>query len=178
MEGSQGPQRGPQGWDEVASCVVFVGKEFRRRFHAAFYPADAVTTARNKLSKLVQTKSCKAYTDKFSELCLQIPDLADSEKRYRYLDGLQSNIQYALRLEFRSAMDTVQFDELAKAALAVDNIAFTTRARQNATQNRPRPAPPVPSSGPTPMDIDTTTVTKKDNKTSNGTRKPLTAADK
>ncbi|KAJ3265826.1 hypothetical protein HK104_006220, partial [Borealophlyctis nickersoniae] len=103
-----------------------------------------------------------------------IPDLADSEKRYRYLDGLQSN----LRLEFRSAMDTVQFDELAKAALAVDNIAFTTRARQNATQNRPRPAPPVPSSGPTPMDIDATTVTKKDNKTSNGTRKPLTAADK
>ncbi|KAJ3278417.1 hypothetical protein HK104_002358, partial [Borealophlyctis nickersoniae] len=163
------PAHGPTPYYEAISWT-----EFRRRFCDAFYPVDAVTTARNKLSKRVQNKSCKAYTDKFHELCLQIPDLAESEKRYRYLDGLQSHVQYALRLEFKSQMDTVKFDDLAKAALAIDNIAYTTKGR-NTPANRPYRAQP---SGPTPMDIDSATATKKDNKQSNGARAPLTAVER
>ncbi|KAJ3290335.1 hypothetical protein HK104_006854, partial [Borealophlyctis nickersoniae] len=121
--------------------------EWYALFHKAFYPVDAVTTAREKLNKLTQTKSWKAYCDAFITLSLQVPDLSDTEQK-----------------------------DKDSSAQEIDTIYFASKKRNNPTPYRPRPTP-APTSGPTPMDIDSTTATKKDDKQSNGARAPLTAAE-
>ncbi|KAJ3277474.1 hypothetical protein HK104_003264 [Borealophlyctis nickersoniae] len=103
--------------------------EWYALFHKAFYPVDAVTTAREKLSKLVQTKSCKAYCDAFTNLCLQVPDLSDAEQKDKFLRGLKEHVQLQIRLCHHAEMDSIPFETFLSLAQEIDTIYFASKNR-------------------------------------------------
>lgn len=58
-----------------------------------FYPREAAQGARNKLAVVRQTSSVSAYIDYYQDLLLQLPNIAEDEKRDRFIKGFKPVIR-------------------------------------------------------------------------------------
>lgn len=154
-------------------------KEFQDSILEFFRPVNATKLARDKLANLVQTTTVQNYVQKFTELCLEIPDLGEVEQLDRFVRGL--------RLEVRREVDLHEpqtFQEAAKIAERWDSIAGQ---RFGMGMKKPfRPSYPFRSgersqpknwSKPQPMEVDTVSTRKNNdnNKNSNKfrSRRPM-----
>lgn len=122
--------------------------DFKAALIRQFEPINRKLSAREELARLKQVRSVQAYTSRFRALCLEIDDLSDAEKRYRYLEGLKDRV----RLEVLQRQCNT-FDEMCTVAVHWDSLDFHVRGpRQSSSSYYPRPAA-ASHSGPTPMDL-------------------------
>lgn len=93
-------------------------KEFQDSILEFFRPVNATKVARDKLANLVQTSTVQSYVQRFTELCLDIPDLGEVEQLDRFIRGLRTEVRREVDLH-----DPQSFNEAAKIAERWDSIA-------------------------------------------------------
>ncbi|GAB4820780.1 hypothetical protein N2152v2_007826 [Parachlorella kessleri] len=82
-----------------------------------FQPINAVESARDRLANCRQVGSVAAYAAAFRSTVLSIPDMADGDKKHRFIAGLKPRTQQEVKLR-----DPPSFDEAVKAAVRFDSI--------------------------------------------------------
>lgn len=95
--------------------------EFSERIIAQFKPINSEKVARDALYSLKQTKSVIGYIFQFNLLCLDIPQITDSEKLDKFIRGLKPNIQSKLLIEDPNT--TTQAMEIAQR---IDSVYYRT----------------------------------------------------
>lgn len=73
--------------------------EFKTAFISRFTPIDPSETARQRLARCRQTKSAIAYTSEFDSIILNLPNMDEADKLYKFLSGLKPAIQMHVTLQ-------------------------------------------------------------------------------
>lgn len=107
----------PNEWDVWKALLI-----------SAFQPVNPSETARDRLARLRQTTSVRAYASLFRTVTLLIPNITDDEKKDRFIRGLKSKILNDVKVK---APPT--FDDAVKLAVRLDSLdtwrppSFTSR---------------------------------------------------
>src|ERR1700751_13550 len=96
--------------------------DFQQSLISIFKPVNSKKIARDKLAVLKQTNSVAKYNFDFTQLCLEINDIHESEKLDKYVRGLKDNI----RVEVELAEPTTLAQAMSKAQ-RIDNITYQSR---------------------------------------------------
>src|ERR1700760_4337975 len=100
--------------------------DFQQGLISMFKPVNAKKIARDKLASLKQTNSVAKYNFDFTQLCLEINDIHESEKLDKYVRGLKEKI----RVEVELAEPTTLAQAMSKAH-RIDNITYQTYISQH-----------------------------------------------
>jgi Retrotransposon gag protein len=100
--------------------------DFQQGLISMFKPVNAKKIARDKLASLRQTNSVAKYNFDFTQLCLEINDIHESEKLDKYVRGLKEKI----RVEVELAEPTTLAQAMSKAQ-RIDNITYQTYISQH-----------------------------------------------
>ena len=95
---------------------------FKQEFIKQFKPINSVLTARDRISQLRQMGSAIAYTHRFLELKLEIPDMSEAEAKDRYMRGLKTHVYQKVRLENPNSLS-----ETIRVAQQFDEVVFNCR---------------------------------------------------
>jgi hypothetical protein len=93
--------------------------EFQHGLISIFKPVNSKKMARDKLAILKQTNSVAKYNFDFTQLCLEIRDISESEKLDKYVRGLKDKI----RIEVELTEPHTLMQAMSKAQ-RIDNITF------------------------------------------------------
>jgi hypothetical protein len=99
---------------------------FQNELINMFKPVNSKKIARDKLAMLKQTNSVAKYNFDFTQLCLEINDVSESEKLDKYIRGLKDRI----RVEVELAEPTALAQAMSKAQ-RIDNITYQSRMAHN-----------------------------------------------
>lgn len=113
-----------QTGDRTGSTITW--QEFQLQLISMFKPVNSVKIARDRLAVLNQTNSVAKYNFDFTQLCLEIKDISESEKLDKYVRGLKDKI----RVEVELAEPTTLAQAMSKAQ-RIDNITYQSRIAQN-----------------------------------------------
>ena len=69
------------------TCNIASWDEFKRELKRQFYPEQAEDEARSKLRRLSQKGGIREYVKEFSELMLEIPDMAEKDALFAFMDA-------------------------------------------------------------------------------------------
>jgi hypothetical protein len=100
--------------------------EFQQELIGTFKPVNAKKIARDRLAVLKQINSVAKYNFDFTQLCLEINDVSESEKLDKYIRGLKDKI----RVEVELAEPTTLAQAMSKAQ-RIDNITYQTYISQH-----------------------------------------------
>src|SRR6201995_2063753 len=100
--------------------------DFQQSLISMFKPVNAKKIARDKLAMLKQTNSVAKYNFDFTQLCLEINDISESEKLDKYIRGLTDRI----KVEVELAEPTALAQAMSKAQ-RIDNITYQSRMAHN-----------------------------------------------
>src|SRR5947209_5538994 len=123
--------------------------------HAEFKPVNFAKAARDKLAKLRQTGSVKAYTALFTSIILEIGQISEEEQFDRYVRGLKDRTRQEVELR-----EVATLEEAMRIADRFDTILYHSTYKRSTSPARHQGASrSVQSSkndnlGPTPMDLD------------------------
>ncbi|RVX00610.1 hypothetical protein CK203_030390 [Vitis vinifera] len=79
------------------TCTIDTWDAFKREIKRQFYPEDVAYLARKSLKRLKHTGSIREYVKEFSTLMLEIPNMAEEELLFNFMDNLQSWAEQELR---------------------------------------------------------------------------------
>lgn len=80
--------------------------EFGTALRARFQPVNSAEIARAKLLTLVQGRgTVQAYVDAFRRLLVRVPDMAESDRVFQFLRGLQPAVATQLRVQGVTTVD-------------------------------------------------------------------------
>lgn len=96
----------PAMWDEWKALII-----------SAFQPINPTETARDRLARLRQTSSVRAYASLFRTVTLLIPAITDDEKKDRFIRGLKPKIMNDIKVKAPTT-----FDEAVKLAVRLDSL--------------------------------------------------------
>jgi hypothetical protein len=96
----------PTMWDEWKALII-----------SAFQPINPTETARDRLARLRQTASVRAYASIFRTVTLLIPTITDDEKKDRFIRGLKPKILNDIKVKAPAT-----FDEAVKLAVRLDSL--------------------------------------------------------
>jgi hypothetical protein len=113
-----------QSNDRTGDGISWV--DFQQGLVSMFKPVNAKKIARDKLASLKQTNSVAKYNFDFTQLCLEINDIHESEKLDKYVRGLKEKI----RVEVELAEPTTLAQAMSKAQ-RIDNITYQTYISQH-----------------------------------------------
>nr|CAN67852.1 hypothetical protein VITISV_020215 [Vitis vinifera] len=82
---------------EKGTCTIDTWDAFRREIKRQLYPEDVAYLARKSLKSLKHTGSIREYVKDFSMLMLEIPNMAEEELLFNFMDNLQSWAEQELR---------------------------------------------------------------------------------
>ena len=99
---------------------------FQNELINMFKPVNSKKIARDKLAVLKQTNSVAKYNFDFTQLCLEINDISESEKLDKYIRGLKDRV----RVEVELAEPTALAQAMSKAQ-RIDNITYQSRMAHN-----------------------------------------------
>lgn len=109
--------------------------EFGAALRARFQPVNSAEIARAKLLALAQGRgTVQAYVDAFRRLLVRVPDMAESDRVFQFLRGLQPAVATQLRVQGVTALDkaigtAVRVGSLMEhGASASSSAAAATRA--------------------------------------------------
>jgi chemotaxis protein histidine kinase CheA len=130
--------------------------QFTAAFRTAFSPHNMEQKARDKMDALRQTTSVTAYTNRFRELMLEVPNMAAPELLHRYISGLKPRTKEHLMIN-----NPATLDDAMNMADRVDSTSYEARQaagnhrgnRNNRRQQWSRPAYRPAPQGPTPMEL-------------------------
>jgi hypothetical protein len=74
---------------EKGTCTIDTWEDYKRELKKQFYPEDVAYQARKNMKKLKHTSSIRDYVKEFSTLMLEIPNIADEELLFNFMDNLQ-----------------------------------------------------------------------------------------
>lgn len=125
--------------------------EFETALSAQFKPANSVERARDKLARLQQTSSVKAYADAFRNLVMEIPGISDDELLDRFKRGLKLRTRQEVAIRRPKTLE-----EAEQLADEIDTIFFQERGTGRRPHEKHRPAAASPKSydEAVPMDLD------------------------
>lgn len=127
----------PSDWDSWKTLLI-----------SAFQPVNPSETARDRLARLRQTTSVRAYVAIFRTVCLLIPMITEDEKKDRFIRGLKPKIMNELRIKPQET-----FEETVKMAVRLDTLD-TWRPFNNNNHNNARPPSSSRGGAPVPMEVD------------------------
>ncbi|MGN6618759.1 MAG: hypothetical protein ACTHJ5_16415, partial [Ilyomonas sp.] len=99
--------------------LITTWQEFSDRIIAQFKPVNSETVARDRLFALKQLRSVISYVYEFNLLCLDIPNISESEKLDKFVRGLKSHVQRAVLIE-----DPLTVNEAMAVAQRIDSIYY------------------------------------------------------
>ncbi|RVW12932.1 hypothetical protein CK203_096852 [Vitis vinifera] len=79
------------------TCTIDTWDAFKREIKRQFYPEDVAYLARKSLKRLKHTGSIREYVKEFSTLMLEIPNMAEEDLLFNFMDNLQSWAEQELR---------------------------------------------------------------------------------
>ena len=93
--------------------------EFKAAFISRFAPLSLNEQARNRLDRLVQTRSASAYADQYNILMLQLPHMETHDRIHNFIRGLKPALRLQVQLQNPQSLD-VAF----AMAIAADDMMF------------------------------------------------------
>lgn len=127
----------PTDWDTWKTLLI-----------SAFQPVNPSETARDRLARLRQTTSVRAYVAIFRTVCLLIPTITEDEKKDRFIRGLKPKIMNELRIK-----PPETFEDTVKMAVRLDSLD-TWRPFNGNNHHNARPSTSSRGSAPVPMEVD------------------------
>ncbi|RVW47773.1 hypothetical protein CK203_091768 [Vitis vinifera] len=82
---------------EKGTCTIDTWDAFKREIKRQFYPEDVAYLARKSMKCLKHIGSIHEYVKEFSTLMLEIPNMAENELLFNFMDNLQSWAEQELR---------------------------------------------------------------------------------
>lgn len=124
--------------------------EMREAIVEYFGGTNPQQAARDELEKCSQTKSVKEYAQRFQLLMLELPDMAEADRIYKFIRGLKGQVKLQVMMQHPESL--TQAIELADAA---DSTLFQMRRN-----DMPRQPPPINKAnrnhnGAVPMELGT-----------------------
>lgn len=113
-----------QSGDRTGDGITWI--DFQQGLISMFKPVNAKKIARDKLAMLKQSNSVAKYNFDFTQLCLEINDISESEKLDKYIRGLKDRI----RMEVELAEPTTLSQAMSKAQ-RIDNITYHSYMAQH-----------------------------------------------
>ena len=112
---------------QLAEPKISTYQQFQQEIRSRFGVVDKAEAARDKLAVAKQIKSVQAYTTYFTSLCINIPDLSDSEKKDRYLRGLNNNIRVLVKMNRPQTLEEcISLAQSIESDLSGSSIQFST----------------------------------------------------
>ena len=126
---------------------------FKQNLIEKFKPLNAERIAWEKLQSLQQRGSVVDYTNRFQLISIDIPDMSERDKMYRYLTGLKPDIRLHVEMQHPTTLN-----EAMSFAQTADATMFMVRrgARFDATR-------PTMAAGPVPMELGALTASEREN---------------
>ena len=109
---------------DLLALRITTWNEFKAALTAQFRTIHPEKLARDKLWSLKQTTSVTNYLYEFNTLCLDIGDIADSEKLDKFVRGLKASVAEKLEIE-----DPRTLHEAMAIAQRIDQIQFRSREK-------------------------------------------------
>lgn len=128
---------------------------FKTNVSETFEIINSAKTARDRLARLRQTSSVRAYATAFRNVSLDIPGITEDERKDRFLRGLNVNVQREVEIRAPAT-----FEEMVRAAERFDAVTYNLRRsgpnehKSGAWRDLPRPAA-YHNAGPMPMELGT-----------------------
>ena len=113
--------------------------------------------AMDELEALQQTKDVRSYTSAFQAIIIDLPELDEDYKRYRYCNGLKPEIQAVVEQQLPATVD-----KAIELATVADSVATRIKSRKTTERAAPKTTPPprraesapaAPDEGPVPMEL-------------------------
>lgn len=96
--------------------------EFKQAFISQFTPIDPEVDARERLARLTQNKSVLSYASDFNALMLELPHMDESDRIWRFTNGLRPQIRIQVKLHNpRTLHDAVEI------AIRTDSVMWDSR---------------------------------------------------
>ena len=130
--------------DRITSFADFV-----QALKTHFMATTRVEDARERLPSLKQTGRVRGYVNAFQKLVMQIPDMADGEKFWRFKEGLKVELRKEVTKE-----DCRTFEEAVRFVLRLDSLESKFDFKSSNNNNKPSHFSPKPSPSAVPMEID------------------------
>ena len=128
-------------FESFGSFTAAVIQQFGTQNHSA--------RARDKLHTLVQRASVRQYNTDFLSICLDIPDLHDTQRLDAYRRGLKPDI----RVHLISSHEYASFEATMALAERYDSLTYLpSKSSYRPRFDSSRPSEPH-STGPTPMEL-------------------------
>jgi hypothetical protein len=148
-----------QNVQQGTAAVLNSWNEFKDALVRRFQLTSPERTARDKLAKLQQFKSARAYADTFNTYMLEIPNMNEQDRIDRFIRGLKPQLR--LQAELRRPASLAEAMELA---IQVDALLWQNRNSQQSRSFGSRYRSSVPysyrqqqynssNSGPQPMEL-------------------------
>ena len=92
--------------------------EFKQAFIARFTPIDPEVDARERLSRITQSKSVMAYAADFNALMLELPHMDENDRIWRFVNGLRPQVRMQVKLHSpRTLHDAIEIAIKADAVI-------------------------------------------------------------
>ena len=102
----QGQPGAPDTWNLLAGELIL-----------QFQPIKSVESARDRLAACRQLGNVASYAAIFRSIALSIPDMADGDKKHRFISGLKPRTQQEVKLR-----DPPTFEDVVRAAVRFDSL--------------------------------------------------------
>jgi len=118
--------------------------DFVHHLKGHFMATTRMEDARERLPSLKQSGWVRGYVNAFQKLVMQIPDMTEGEKYWRFKEGLNVGLRKEVTKE-----DCKTYEEAVRLVLRLDSVdnKFSTKTHSNPSFHRP-------SQAPVPMEID------------------------
>ena len=125
--------------------------DFKKEFIDMFTPVKPDYDARNKLDRLVQTRSVSEYASHYNTLMLELPNMDEADRVHFFIRGLKPEIRMHVTLR-----KPVTLHEAVELAIQADGLLWSMhkgRKPPSPTQQHFPVQKQSVTSGPTPMKL-------------------------
>ena len=124
---------------------------FKEALIQRFTPISPERTARQKLVTLRQTTSVRSYAQEYNLCMLELPEMEEKDRIYRFISGLKPEIRLHVELK-----QPVTLSAAVELAIQVDSLMWQVKKGPQPYLGGRYPNRVATGTGPTPMDLGAT----------------------
>jgi len=122
-------------------------EEFRTDLITRFTPISPERTARQKLVTLKQRQSVRAYAQEFNMCMIELPEMNEKDRIFRFLEGLKPEVRIHVELK-----NPATLAEAIEWAIQTDSLVWQIKTGPPLVGRHPRQIVPT-TNGPVPMEL-------------------------
>lgn len=123
---------------------------FRDALITRFTPISPERTAREKLATLRQGKSVRAYAQEFNLCMIELPEMNERDRVYRFMAGLKPEVRIHVELK-----NPATLAEATQLAIQTDSILWQVKKGPNLVERGTFRQATHQNTGPAPMELGT-----------------------